>query len=90
MNTTRTAVQFDRNTLDINGSARDALIFDLQNTADVLENHGQNVRYLCQMASDLSAAAVWNADELTRLVEAGCSDVHAYHGALRRSLAQKF
>jgi len=90
MNTLRTALDFARNTLDINGSARDGLIFDLQNTADVLENNGQKLSYLRGQCEALIESNVWNAAELQGLLSTGEASIFAYHGALRRSLQQKF
>lgn len=86
----KTALQFDRASLNINDSARDGLIFDLQNAADCLDKFGSSLTHLRSVASHLVESNVWNETELAGLLTTDSTDVHAYHGALRRSLQQKF
>lgn len=85
------ATQIDRNTLDINGSARDGLIFDLQNTADMLANHNASDRpqWLATQAERLIEAGVWNKVELQRLLNR-IHGVWELTAELNRSLLQRF
>lgn len=85
----KTAISFDRTTLDLN-NGRDGLIFDLQNTDTVLRNHGQQISFLRGQCEALIESKVWNADELSTLLGSESATVFQYHGALRRSLQQKF
>jgi hypothetical protein len=85
----QTALSFDRASLDLNNS-RDGLIFDLQNTETVLRNHGQQISFLRGQCEALVESGVWNAEELSTLLGSKSVTVFQYHGALRRSLQQKF
>ena len=83
----KTATQFDRSNLNLT-DARDGLIFDLQNAAEVLATYPDNAGFLRGVAADLIESGVYNADELRAVAPSG--DVWVLTAALRRSLNQKF